>query len=491
MKNLSILVLIITAFARCESQQTEPNARYKPFSNTVVKLKVSNNPADTLFADVSTLTNIPRDASSSRIAEMARAGVYYLDLQVDRPAISQLTINDSLYNIILLPDDTTEVSILVQAKGFEIQFLNSFKEINEYLLAKQRKMGYHDLRTPFNNLISKQSTYVQIASSVDSITKKEIDFLASHSPILPPWFIEYEQAEIYYSGIGFKQHMPIYNEVFDVFSDTVPENYYDFLSLVKVDNESAIFSSRYFWFLDDLFARDLRREEFDHLSGYSRSAKFVSHRQPKAVQALSGYVRRLYSEYQFGNLAPLIADSMELDSCAKRLDIGDPGKFKHIYGSRAKRNTEFRKLLPGDQVTEFFLTDTRDSLVSIRDFSDKVVYINFWATWCGPCLKNIPELNKMIKEFSGNDDVVFVNICLFSVKDKWEKTIRKTQLQGINLFPEGAWGEKLSAEFAVRSVPTYVILNKENKLFENHTDKAPLVKEKIRKLLKEFNTASN
>lgn len=132
---------------------------------------------------------------------------------------------------------------------------------------------------------------------------------------------------------------------------------------------------------------------------------------------------------------------------------------------------------------EFFAGDERDSIVSIRDFSNKVIYVNFWATWCGPCIKNVPELNKVIDQYAADNRIVFVNVCLGSEKDQWKRSMDKTGIKGINLFAEKNWTAKLMAEFSMQGFPTYVLLDKDNRLYENHTDKAPMVSKKIVKLL--------
>lgn len=54
------------------------------------------------------------------------------------------------------------------------------------------------------------------------------------------------------------------------------------------------------------------------------------------------------------------------------------------------------------------LADFDGNIVSLYDFKDKVIFVNFWATWCGPCVGEMPEIQKFYDKFKDNDDVVFI-----------------------------------------------------------------------------------
>jgi thiol-disulfide isomerase/thioredoxin len=366
----------------------------------------------------------------------------------------------------------------------ELQFQGGGKEINEYLLAKRQTLGYHDLRGPSFYVMKPRAIYNQILIKIDSMVKIELDFLETYlgHRNLPDWFIQYETAEIEYLGAGYKGAVPKTNELFNYFEDTLPSNYFDFLSSITINNEKAILSTKYFMFLDDYFLRDSPKE-FDHLGGYARAVAMGAYTHRKSKEMLSGQAADIYNQILFSRIARRTSDSSKTDSLAKAFGIGDVDKFKTLVGRDATGNPKFKNLQTGDQVMEFFVTNENDRLVSMRDYYKKIVYINFWATWCRPCLANMPEHNKLIENFAAHDQIVFMNICLSSPKDQWKRAIKKANLQGINVFAEGNWTEKLEAEFGIKSFPQYTLLGTENRIVERDTDKAPGIKSKIDKLL--------
>jgi thiol-disulfide isomerase/thioredoxin len=459
--------------------------QYSPFSQAVVKLTVTTDPQDTLYVEVTAITNIPRGRSESDEITITHAGEYYLQLAVDRINQSSIIINDSAFNIITAPHDTTLLYLEHSATGsFNLTFEGNYKAVNEYFFNKRNTLGYSDLRYPLNNWITSKSKYKQILDKTDSLAQVELDFLQSYvmHKTLPEWFIDYEQSEINYMAAGFKQTMVVYNKLFEVFKDSLPANYFDFLSGIIINNEKAILTSAYILFMDEYFMRDLSPDEYMELGGYERASKIYGHIHKNSQNQLSDKVSEVYHQYMFSSLSTLTSDSVKIDSMAHALDIKNSARYSHLFGQKDRDKKEFKNLQRGDEVIDFFVVDENDSLVSIRDFSDRIVYLNFWATWCGPCIKNIPELNQLIAEFA-NQDIVFLNICLNSEKDRWMKTLHKTKLKGVNVFAEGNWGKRLSEEFNIQSIPTYTLLEKGNRLYENHTHKAPQVRDKIIRLL--------
>ena len=92
-------------------------------------------------------------------------------------------------------------------------------------------------------------------------------------------------------------------------------------------------------------------------------------------------------------------------------------------------------LIPGSPAPDFTLTDINGKKVSLSDFKGKVVYIDFWGTWCGPCRKELPYYKALQEKFTGNDNVVFMSVAMErGGRDQWSNFVKSKSMPGVQLY---------------------------------------------------------
>jgi thiol-disulfide isomerase/thioredoxin len=124
------------------------------------------------------------------------------------------------------------------------------------------------------------------------------------------------------------------------------------------------------------------------------------------------------------------------------------------------------KFKPGQDAISFTYPDVSGKTVSLTDFKNKVVLVDIWATWCGPCVKEIPYLKKLEKEFHGKD-VVFLSVSVDEKKDlgKWKKFIADNQLGGVQLFAGGG-SSLISRAYNIGGIPRFLLFDKNGKIID-------------------------
>ncbi|MCP4459861.1 MAG: TlpA family protein disulfide reductase [Cytophagales bacterium] len=119
-----------------------------------------------------------------------------------------------------------------------------------------------------------------------------------------------------------------------------------------------------------------------------------------------------------------------------------------------------KKLVKGKPAPKFAYASHDDKQVSLDDLKGKIVYIDVWATWCGPCLREVPFLKEVEAAYEGTN-VQFVSISIDQQKDfeKWKKMIVDKKLGGLQLFAEGDWSSKLADDYAIDSIPRFLLID--------------------------------
>lgn len=107
----------------------------------------------------------------------------------------------------------------------------------------------------------------------------------------------------------------------------------------------------------------------------------------------------------------------------------------------------------------------------LAQYKDKAVLIDVWAAWCPDCIKAVPTMQEIKKEFT---NVVFLNLSLDKTQDSWKEAIKKYEIEGENYYSmegkgmKGDFGKSLDLNW----IPRYIVVGKDGKIaLYNATEK--------------------
>ncbi len=115
------------------------------------------------------------------------------------------------------------------------------------------------------------------------------------------------------------------------------------------------------------------------------------------------------------------------------------------------------KLQPGQPAPEFTLDDLDGQPVSLSQFRGKVVLLDFWASWCGPCIGDLPHL-RQIKERTAGQPVVFLNLSLDTDEAAWRKAIEKHGIEGVHVRAHGFYSDPAKS-YNINGIPSYFLVD--------------------------------
>ncbi|NML21205.1 TlpA family protein disulfide reductase [Pseudoflavitalea sp. G-6-1-2] len=143
-------------------------------------------------------------------------------------------------------------------------------------------------------------------------------------------------------------------------------------------------------------------------------------------------------------------------------------------------------LKAGEPGLNFSYPDKDGKMVSMQSLKGKVVLIDVWATWCGPCKAEIPHLKKLEEEMKGTDvQIVSISVDEEKDKEKWKEMIKKENLGGMQLFATG-WSD-ITKYYKINGIPRFMVFDRKGNIvtIEAPRPSSPELKPLLEKLLAE------
>ncbi len=320
-------------------------------------------------------------------------------------------------------------------------------------------------------------------SQMDDIYGKRMAFLESFDGYseLDAGFVNLIKANFLYEKYGLLMDYPRYYAYFNQLEDEpeLPEGYYAFLEDEGLFHDNFMASRPYLSFLGS------------YNNYHMELDKAMEQEDRSYFQAQFDYGKKLFSgksrDHMMGqavisalNFAPF-EEAQELKDGFNEL-ASDP-----LYRDLVTKEYEtVLKTAPGNTAPDFTLTDINGEEVSLSDFHGKVVYLDFWASWCGPCMREVPFAKELKSRMAGQDDLVFLYISIDTDEEAWRRTVADREIQGVHLNVSGGRAEVPSL-YNVKGVPTFYIIDRDGNIFDNRPPRPsnPLVDERLTEALEQ------
>lgn len=113
-----------------------------------------------------------------------------------------------------------------------------------------------------------------------------------------------------------------------------------------------------------------------------------------------------------------------------------------------------------EQIPDLKFTDENGETVSMRSLKGKVVFINLWATWCPPCIHEMPSINKLRQHFKDHDDLVFLMVDMDGNLKSAQSFMKRKKID----LPVHIPDSEIPHELFSGSIPTTIIVDKKNNI---------------------------
>ncbi|MBO9632336.1 MAG: TlpA family protein disulfide reductase [Chitinophagaceae bacterium] len=122
------------------------------------------------------------------------------------------------------------------------------------------------------------------------------------------------------------------------------------------------------------------------------------------------------------------------------------------------------KIVEGIEAPDFSMVDVDGKRVKLSDLRGKMVYIDVWATWCVPCVAEIPHLADLHQKFANDPRIEFISISVDSKPEPWVKKVKADKPEWKQFLAEGGLSSTLYRTYGIEFIPRFMLIDKNGKI---------------------------
>jgi thiol-disulfide isomerase/thioredoxin len=470
-------------------------AGFTAFAQKNIKISgVITNPSDTklIVVNATNINIVPEN--KQEIITLEADGKFSISLPVSQK-----------YNWIILAQGNQRVDFFAK-EGSELTFkatgnkLDSTaefegrgKEVPQYFAALNKVrggiMGYY--RRTQDVAIRNPDTYQYALDSVKQ--EEEAYMLSDKGKELPKDFKQYWSTFLKYSVYDAMLHYPFIHEMIRLKSQNVqniPQELFVITQKTpKVFDDNNLDIAFYQTYIQSYYSATLTAAGFSNVIG--ADPKTGVEDRSKVLQQTDSALHLLYrsapqktGEFAAGRIIATESKGWALEDLESRVT-----EYKKQFPKSANNDIldkliyDIKKFNPGQPAVDFTFKTLEGKDMKLSDLKGKVVYLDFWASWCGPCRGEMPHAKTIKEQFKDRNDVVFLYVSIDDKEEAWKKGITAMDVSGVHTRTPG-WGGEIAKLYQVQTIPAYFLIDKKGNFVTKKTPR-PSQTEELIKLIKD------
>ncbi|GEM_PF-1101582 len=375
---------------------------------------------------------------------------FHFDIPLKSSTTATIKLGKQSIDLYLQPAYNLKITIDGNDLYQNLTFSGNGSKINNYLVTAAKLFRHVELELETNIRYAEPAAF---KTFLNKIRAEKLQFLRTYlqGHTLSTEVIKYAHADINYWYAFNLMNYPYEHPIFQnqPAPMPVPADYYDFTEEIDLNNAGALPNKYYIYYLQDYLSFQTAKLENKGKSRFELADKYLKGKPLYFYKALqhSVNVKRL------NNVLAEQAAYEFIDNCPYKL-----------YGEFVKlAYHESRGIVAGMDAPEFELVDANGENVKLSDYKGKVVFLDFWATWCKPCLRLVPAHQKLQDQFK-NDNVVFLYVSTDRNSNSWKNYVSKGTFPGKHLLAD----TKLITRYKVETLPYSLLIDTEGKIVWHH-----------------------
>jgi thiol-disulfide isomerase/thioredoxin len=406
-------------------------------------------------------------------AALDPSGKFIIQVELEKAGIYSINLSNQSIQLFIIPGDRISLIADQRTLSTSALFKGDHAKENNYLVL------YENLKTTtepqdFQMFFTQpEDDFIKaVEERTASLNASQQEYQKKNGPF-DEFFAEMISEEVAFDAAVMKMNYPIYFEYLLPDSNIILSDTYDsFLQNLEIDSEDNLMIPSYKNFIMMYLEFKTKSDTSDlkitrNINKFNNISKLF---QSEQVKNLLYYTLMLEMLETSVNDASLLMDQFIL----LQTNIKYKEEIQNMYNS-------WSDLIKGKTSPDFTCVTHTGKTVTLQNMKGKLIYIDIWATWCGPCLREIPYLEKLQEKYGDRDDIIFMSISIDEDKNAWTTMLKQKNMKGLQLYADTQMHSKMVNDFLINGIPRFIIIDKAGKIW-NATAPRPSSEEVIQEI---------
>lgn len=389
-------------------------------------------------------------------------------VKIEREDLSEgyyaFTYDKHQWQVYLQPGKTLYAQLNGKEPETSLEYQGKLKKTANYLHEKNEvlKAVMKGLRPAFGYSEEEYLNYIDSSRKVlDSML---VQFTTNNTRFNPE-FMRRQELDNYYREAEWLVYYPMYRDYY-VEGDSMPplsEAFFEQLNSVNLNDTGALEVNQYLSFLGTKIEQ-LSYEKINGNLEETQNDRYAWYRVPMEVADSLFTDQKLRDYFFYKATKDMVAyESPSINDSLYQV-FANECQNKAYEENIAKEIASWNKLKAGNPAPDFYGVTLEGDTVYLSDLKGKYVYIDVWATWCGPCLSEIPYLKDLEHDFKR--EVTFLSISIDQSESAWRYKVEEDHLKGIQIHANKEASKALSESYKIEAIPRFILIDPEGNIVD-------------------------
>jgi thiol-disulfide isomerase/thioredoxin len=446
MKQITIFVLSILILASCTETKKDVQITGKIENAKTNKLEIiiDNTEHDTIL--------------------LGEEGVYTYISSREKSVYGLIRLGGAYIKIYIEPGKNFIMNFDLENQLETLTFEGEGALTNNYLLGIA-KLEKDDMMKMRQLVVEEPANFIRLTDSTYQIKVKFLETELNKAKVSED-FKHIEREKLRYALANFRELYPRYHTMYTAKVPDLDDAFYAYRNELSLDDVSLINVQEYQSYLYSALIVKVNKvfEENSELNKNSENDYYGT----KFDKVSETFTNPEIRDYMLNQAISPILKYVNLELVPEYINkFNEQCTNVEFKEKVASDFAEWESLMKGKPAFDFTYESIDGKMISLSDFKGKYVYIDVWATWCGPCKKEIPVLKELEKEFN-EKNIVFMSVSIdkLSDKEKWRAMLKENEMAGIQLIADKDKNSSISVDYKIKGIPRFLLIDRDGSIID-------------------------